>query len=472
MISMDVSALRQGFAGELVVDGDESFDALRSVFNGMIDRRPAVIARCTSVDDVRAAVSFAREQSLPLSVYGGGHAVTGHAVCEDGVCVDLRLMNRVTVDPDARVGRVQGGALWRDVDAATQEHGLAVTGGRMSDTGVGGLALGSGSGWLERKLGLTCDSLRSVEIVTADGTVQTASESQNPELFWGTRGGGGNFGVVTEFEFDLHPMGPQLLGGMLMYPAPMARDVLRNFREVMANAPDELCAGAALISAPPEEFVPEPVRGQPVLGVVACYAGPLEDAEEGLRPLREFGPPAMDMVQPVPYVVVQQLIDGSVSKGLRNYWTADFLAELPDEAIDIVCEGHLSRPSPITQILVIPGGGAISRVPDEAMAFGQRSAPFNLHILGLWDDEGDDAENIAWTRELGARIKPYTTGRAYLNFIGEEGEDRVRAAFGPETYARLQALKDRYDPQNLFRLNQNIKPTGWQQEKETVAATA
>ena len=330
---MDVSALRQGFAGQLVVDGDEAFDSLRTVFNGMIDRRPAVIARCESVDDVRAAVSFAREQSLPLSVYGGGHAVTGHAVCDGGVCVDLRLMNRVTVDAEARTGRVQGGALWRDVDAATQEHGLAVTGGRMSDTGVGGLALGSGSGWLERKLGLTCDSLRSVEIVTADGTVQTASESENPELFWGTRGGGGNFGVVTEFEFDLHPMGPQLLAGMLMYPAPMARDVLRNFREVMASAPDELCAGVALISAPPEEFVPEPVRGQPVVGVVACWAGSLDDAEEGLRPLREFGPPAMDMVQPVPYVVVQQLIDGGTPSGLRNYWTADFLAELPDEAI-------------------------------------------------------------------------------------------------------------------------------------------
>ena len=252
----------------------------------------------------------------------------------------------------------------------------------------------------------------------------------------------------------------------------MARDVLRNFREVMANAPDDLCAGVAQISAPPAEFVPEPVRGQPVVGVVACWAGSLEDAEEGLRPLRDFGPPAMDMVQPIPYVVMQQLIDGSVSKGLRNYWTADFLAELPDDAIHIVCEGHLARPSPISQILVIPGGGAISRVPDDAMAFGQRRAPFNLHILGLWADEADDAANIAWTRELGTRMKPYTTGRAYLNFIGEEGEDRVRAAFGPETYARLQALKERYDPTNLFRLNQNIKPTGWQGEKEAVAATA
>src|SRR3954465_7263381 len=252
MNGMDVSALRQGFAGQLVVDGDEDFDSLRSVFNGMIDRRPAVIARCESTDDVRAAVKFPRERSLPLSVYGGGHAVTGHAVCEGGVCIDLRLMNNVSVDPDARIGRVGGGALWRDVDAATQEHGLAVTGGRMSDTGVGGLALGSGSGWLERKLGLTCDSLRSVQIVTADGSVQTASESESPELLWGTRGGGGNFGVVTEFEFDLHEVGPTVFGGILMYPGGMGPEVLRNFRDFIETAPDEVGAGVAMITAPPE----------------------------------------------------------------------------------------------------------------------------------------------------------------------------------------------------------------------------
>lgn len=469
---MDLAALRQAFDGRLVVDTDDDFEQLRTVFNGMISRRPAVIARCESAADVAAAVDFARERSLPLSVYGGGHGVTGHAVCEGGVVIDLRPMNRVEVDPDARTAAVGGGAVWRDVDAATQQHGLAVTGGRMSTTGVGGLALGSGSGWIERKFGLTCDSLRAIEIVTADGTIRRASETENADLFWGTRGGGGNFGVVTRFEFDLHPLGPMVVGGMLMYPAPMAPDLIRHFRDFIADAPDEVGAGVALITAPPEEFVPEPVRGQPVVGVVLVYAGPVEEADEVLRPMREFGPPAMDLVQPMPYVAVQQLIDGGNPDGLRNYWTADFLAELPDEAVETVCEYHLAKPSPHSQIILIPGGGAIARVPDDAMAFGHRTAPFNIHILSLWADAADDATNIEWTREFGRAMKPYATGRAYLNFIGEEGEDRVRAAFGPETYERLQELKDRYDPTNLFRLNQNIKPTGWQEEKEAVAATA
>jgi FAD/FMN-containing dehydrogenase len=468
----NLEGLEARFEGQLVGPDDQGYDELRQVFNGMIDRHPAVIARCAGADDVAAAVDFARSEGLPLSVYGGGHSVTGHAVCDGGVCIDLRPMNRVEVDPDARLARVQGGAIWRDIDATTQEHGLAMTGGRNSTTGVGGLALGSGSGWLERKLGLTCDCLRSIEIVTANGDTLTASESENAELFWGTRGGGGNFGVVTEFEFELQPIGPTLLGGMLMYPAAMAGEVLRGFRDVISQAPDEVCAGCALISAPPEEFVPEPVRGQPVLGMVLCYAGPLDEAEESLRPLRELGPPAMDMVQPIPYVAMQQLIDPPNQPGRRNYWTADFVAELPDQAIDIVCEQHLSRPSPLSQILLLPGGGAISRVPDDAMAFGQRHAPFNLHILSMWLDPADDERNITWTRESGARMKPYTTGRAYLNFIGEEGEDRVRAAFGTETYKRLQSLKDRYDPTNLFRLNQNIKPPGQVSDQELAAAQA
>ena len=469
---MDVSALRQGFAGELVVNGDESFDSLRRVFNGMVDRRPAVFARCESTDDVRAAVNFARERSLPLSVYSGGHSVTGHAVCDGGVCIDMRQMNAVSVDPETQTARVQGGALWRDVDAATQEHGLAMTGGRMSTTGVAGLALGSGSGWLERKLGLTCDSLRSVQLVTADGEEITVSEVENPELFWGIRGGGGNFGVVTEFEFDVHPVGPMVLGGMLMYPGPMARDVVRNFRDFIVKAPNEVCGGIAMISAPPEEFVPEPVRGQPVLGMILCYAGPAEEGEEALRPLREFGPPAMDVVQPMPYVAIQQLTDGGAPEGMRNYWTADFLADLSDEAIDALCEAHVSRPSPMSQILVIPGGGAIGEIPEDATAFGQRTSPFNIHIIAGWQDSADDEVNVAWVKDLGAKMKDYATGGAYLNYLAEEGEDRVRAAFGSDTYERLQALKDRYDPANLFRLNQNIKPTGWQDEKEAVAVTA
>jgi FAD/FMN-containing dehydrogenase len=250
----------------------------------------------------------------------------------------------------------------------------------------------------------------------------------------------------------------------------MAGDVLRNFRNVMLEAPNEVCVGCAMVSAPPEEFVPEPVRGQPVLGVVCLYAGPVEGGEEALRPLREFGPPSLDLVQPMPYVAIQQLTDAGAPEGKRNYWTADFLAELPNDAIDILCEYHVSRPSPMSQILVIPGGGAIAEVPEDATAFGQRTSPFNIHIISGWPDPADDEVNIAWAKDLGAAMKKYATGGAYLNYLGEEGEDRVRAAFGPETYARLQALKDRYDPTNLFRLNQNIKPTNWRDEREAVAA--
>jgi FAD/FMN-containing dehydrogenase len=335
-----------------------------------------------------------------------------------------------------------------------------VTGGRVSTTGLGGLAVGGGSGWIERKCGYSVDNLLSVEVVTADGEIRTASESETPDLFWATRGGGGNFGVATSFEFRLHPIGPTILGGILIYPAPMAREVIANFRDVMAGARDEVGAGVALITAPPEDFVPEPVRGQPVIGVVACYAGPVEQGQEELRALRDFGPPAVDLVEPMPYVALQQLIDADYPAGMRNYWTGDFLTGLPDEAIDVMCRFHLSKPSPLTEVLILPGGGATARVPAGTMACGHdRQAPFNIHITSLWADPADDEANIAWTRELAAAMKPFTTGRVYVNFIGDEGEERVVAAFGgPEPYARLRELKERWDPGNLFRFNQNIKP--------------
>jgi FAD/FMN-containing dehydrogenase len=458
MSVVSTTSLQAGFKGQLVRPEDASYDELRAVFNGMIDRHPALIARCTDVRDVAEAVRFAREAALPLAVYGGGHGVTGNAVCDDGVVVDLRPMKGVDVDVNARTCRAEAGLTWGELDAATQEHGLAVTGGRVSSTGIAGLVLGSGSGWIERKCGFTVDNVISVEMVTADGQVVTASESENEELFWGTRGGGGNFGVATSFEFRLHPVGPTVLGGMLMYPAPMAAAVLRNFRDVMAVAPDEIGGGVALITAPPEEFVPEPVRGQPVVAVIVCYAGSVDDGDEAIRPLREFGPPAMDMVQPMPYLAVQKLIDPGNQKGMRNYWTAEFLTRLPDDAIETISRYHLSKPSPLTQIVLLPGGGAVDRVPDDRMAIGQRQAPFNIHILSMWTDSADDEANVIWTQEFGAAMKPFATGRVYLNFIGDEGEDRVKAAFGPAAYARLQRLKERYDPGNLFRLNQNIRP--------------
>jgi FAD/FMN-containing dehydrogenase len=426
----------------------------------MIDRRPALIARCTSARDVATAVGFAREHGLRLSVYGGGHNVTGNAVCEDGVVIDLRPMKDIEIFPGARTCRAAAGLTWGELDAATQAHGLAVTGGRVSTTGLAGLALGGGSGWIERRCGYTVENLISAEVVTADGRVLTASESEHPDLFWGTRGGGGNLGVVTAFELRLHPIGPMVLAGLLIYPAPMAAAVLRHFDEVMKHAPAAVGAGVALITAPHADFVPAPVQGQPVVGVVAAYAGPLEEAEEALRPLREFGPPALDMVQPMPYVALQQLLDADYPPGKRHYWTGDFLSGLPEEAIEILCRFHLSKPSPDSDILLLPDSGAGSRLPEGAMAVDPLEAPFNVHITSQWEDPVDDEANVAWTRGLSAALEPFTTGRVYVNFIGDEGEERVVASFGSAGYRRMQALKDRYDPGNLFRTSQNVRPSG------------
>ena len=452
----DLSAA--GFGGEVVDREHPRFDELRQVFNGMVQRRPALIARCESAEDVSVAIGFARDQGMPLSVYGGGHNVTGNAVCDDGLTVDLRPMKAIEVDPEARTARVEGGVTWGELDAATQEHGLAVTGGRMSTTGIGGLILGGGSGWLERKCGYTVDNLLGVETVTADGRILTASESENADLFWATRGGAGNFGVVTSFELRLHPIGPTVLGGMLLYPAAMAADVLRNFREVLADAPDEVGAGVALITAPDADPVPEPVRGEPVVGVVLCYAGPIDEGEEALRPLREFGPPAVDLVEPMPYVELQRMLDADFPEGERNYWTGDFLAELSDEAIEVLCRFHLSKPSPLTELLVLPKGGQIKRVPDGTMALSDREAPFDVHAVSLWRDPADDERNVAFTRGFHEAMRPFATGRVYVNFLSDEGRERAIASWGDD-YARLQELKRRYDPENVFRASQNITPS-------------
>ena len=324
----------RGFRGDLIHPDDSGYDEARTVFNGMIDRRPALIARCASAEDVAAVVNFAREQNLPLSVYGGGHGVTGAAVVDAGVVVDMRGMKGIDVDPKARIVRAEAGLTWGEFDAATQEHGLACPGGRVTTTGIAGLALGSGQAWIDRKFGLTCDNLVKAEVVAADGRIVEASDDENADLFWAIRGGGGNFGVITEFHLQLHELGPIVLGGMLVYPGAMGVEVLKFFRDFMANAPDEVCGGIAFICAPPEEFVPKEVQGQPVVAVIACYAGPVEEGERAFAPLREFGPPAMDLIQPMPYVAVQQLLDGGNPKGRLNYWTGDFIAELPDKAVE------------------------------------------------------------------------------------------------------------------------------------------
>src|SRR4051794_816458 len=453
------------FQGETLRPSDPAYDETRSVFNAMIDRRPERIMRCHSAEDVAAALAAARLEGLAVSVYGGGHGVTGSAVVDAGVCVDLRGLDHVVVDPESQTARVGGGSTWGAVDAATQEHGLAVTGGRVSSTGVGGLTLGSGSGWLERLCGFSCDNLIGAQVVTADSRIVNASEDEHPDLFWALRGGGGNFGIVTEFTFRLHEVGPMVLGGMLMYPAERAAELLRFWRDFMADAPDELGSGVAFITAPPLDFVPEPVRGHPVVGVVICYAGDPETGAEALAPLLDFGPPAINMVQPMPYVAVQQLIDGANPKGARNYWSADFLETLTDETIDTLVS-HATKPlSPLTQTIVVAGGGAIARVPDEATACAHRTAPFNVHYLGMWTDPGADDANMAFVREMATAMKPWTTGGVYLNFIGDEGPGRVEAAYGSEKYARLQRIKRVWDPNNVFRHNQNIAPALLAQRK-------
>ena len=426
----DFTAAIGSFSGELIEPGSSEYDEARTVFNGMIDRRPAVIARCHSASDVVAAVKLARAEELPLSVYGSGHGVTGAAVVDDGVTIDLRGMKGITVDLATKTARVEAGCTWGEVDAATQEHALAVTGGRVSTTGVAGLTLGSGSGWLERSFGFVCDNLMAAEVVTADGREVRASVDEYPELFWGLRGGGGNFGIVTAFHLQLHDLGPIVLGGMLMYPGAMGPDLVRFYRDFMEKAPDEIGTGLAFICAPPEEFVPEPVRGQPVIGIVVCCTGPVDEAERALAPLREFGPPAVDMVAPMPYLAVQQLLDPPNPKGMRNYWTADFYDELPDDAVDVLVSRATQPVSPMTQIILVPGGGAIARVDDDATAFGQRRSRWNIHFLSMWPDASDDARNIAYTRELSGALKPWAAGEVYLNFIGDEGPERVHSAFG------------------------------------------
>jgi FAD/FMN-containing dehydrogenase len=447
------------FRGTVIRPADAGYDEARAVFNALVDRKPERIMRCADAADVAAAIRAARDDDRAISVYGGGHGVTGSAVIDGGVCIDLREIDHVVVDRDARTAHVGGGATWGAVDAATQEHGLAVTGGRVSTTGVGGLSLGSGSGWLERTFGFTCDSLVSAEVVTAAGEVVTASEESHPDLFWALRGGGGNFGIVTEFTFALHEVGPIVLGGMLLYPGFLAKDVLRNWREFMLDAPREVGSGVALITAPPEEFVPEPARGMPAVGVIVLYAGDLEEGRRVLEPLTSYGPPAVDLVQPMPYVAVQQLLDPPNQKGMHNYWSGDFLHSFPDDAIDAFVDNVQPPVSPLTQMIVVAGGGAIGDLTDDDMAFGNRTAPFNMHYLSMWPpDPAQDQANIDKTRQVAASLKPWTTGQVYLNFIGDEGLTRVESAYGAEKYRRLRKIKRVWDPDNVFRHNQNIPP--------------
>jgi FAD/FMN-containing dehydrogenase len=448
-----------GFAGQVIGPNHPNYDAARRVFNGMIDRRPAAIIRCASAADVSHAIRMACDHGLTLSVYGGGHAVTGSAVCDGGVVIDLRGMKHIAVDPQARTVRAEGGATWGELDAATERHGLLMTGGRNPTTGIGGLTLGSGSGWLERKFGLVCDHLLKAEIVTADGRHVVASADENPDLFWALRGGGGNFGVVTAFHFRLHKLGPTLLAGALFYPEERAGEVARHYRDVMQTAPDEICGAMSFTAFPTAPFVPEQYRGRPALSIIAAYAGPLEEAGQALAPLRAFGPPLVDVIRPMPYTQFQTLTESAFPHGARYYWSADSFRELPDAALDTLAARTAEHQSTIGSTIVIPGGGAAARINDDATAFGQRSAPWNIHYLTAWRDADDDARNLGYTRDLAQAMKPWTTGRVYLNYVGDEGEARIEASFGAQKMARLRALKAAWDPDNVFHHNHNIRPS-------------
>lgn len=453
--------LASRFGGEIVFPGDADYDEARSVWNGMIDRRPAVIARCTCTADVVAAVDAARESGLTVSVRGGGHSVSGHGTCDDGIVIDLSPMKDVLVDAEAQTARAEGGLTWGEFDAATQERGLAVTGGRFSTTGIGGLTLGSGSGWLERKCGLSADNLLAAEVVLADGRVVRASAEENPDLFWGLRGGGGNFGIVTSFLYRLHRVGPIIYGGMLLSAPDRADDILRCFRDLMDGAPDDLGGAVAFICAPPEPFVPEEARGKPVVAVVLCWTGDHDEGERAVAPLREAAQPVADLVGPMPYAALQSMLDASGPKGIHAYMKAEFIEDLNDDVLAKLSDNGLHPPGPLTQLLLEPMGGAISRVGEQDTALGRRDTAWCYHAISLWMEPGQDAEDahIAWARKIQDDLKPYTRPGVYLNFTSDEGEDRVHSTYGAERYARLVALKDAYDPANLFALNQNIRPS-------------
>jgi FAD/FMN-containing dehydrogenase len=443
----DLQRFRAQLRGDLIQPGDPRYDEARKVFNGMIDRRPAGIVRCGGVPDVVAAVRFARETRMLVSVRGGGHSVAGNASCDDGLVIDLSMMKTVRVDPRERTARAEGGATWGPFDHETQVFGLATTGGIVPSTGIGGLTLGGGIGYLNRKYGLACDNVISAEVVTADGQVLEASAEEHPDLFWALRGGGGNFGVVTSFEYRLHPVGP-VLGGEMIFPLAQARKVLRFYRDWSAAAPDELRADATLLSGP---------EG-PALDIIVCYCGDPEEGEKVLRPLRGCATPMADTVAPVPYTTVQNLLTQVFQPGFRHYWKSGFIRTFSDEAIDAMVDMFVDEvPGFFTAIAIEHLGGEVSRVGPQDTAFNHRDAQHSLLVLRMWSDPAESDANIDWARRCYRAAEPFLTRAAYVNYLGDEGDVRVRAAYGAN-YDRLTAIKNKYDPTNSFHLNQNIEP--------------
>jgi len=450
-----------GFRGELLTADHADYDDARAVWNGMVDRRPQLIARCTGTADVVAAVRFARAHELEIAVRGGGHNVGGTAVCDGGIVVDLSAMRAVSVDPVERVAQVQGGALWGDVDHETQAHGLATTGGIIGHTGVGGLSLGGGIGWLMRKHGLTVDNLVAAEVVTAAGEVVRASADEHPDLFWALRGGGGNFGVVTWFRFALHPVGPTLMAGPVFWAAEDTTDVLRFYRELVSRAPDELGNVVRLGTIPPLPVIDEELHFRPAIAVASCYAGPVQEGERALRPLREFGSPLVDLVGPTRYVDHQSGLDDTVPHGWHYYWKATDLTELSDDVIDVVADHAYRATSPRSYAAMFHLGGAVARTAHGATAYIGRDVEHNIIIDAAWLPEDDDTVGAAetrWARELLDALAPHHAG-VYVNFLdSDEDPSRILEAYGDDTYGRLAAVKATYDPNNVFHHNKNIQP--------------
>ena len=449
---------RKGLRGQVLLPKEPGYDEARAIHNAMIDKHPAMIARCAGVADVIAGVNFARRHELLVAVRGAGHNVAGTSLCNDGMVIDLTRMKAVRVDPGAHTARVEAGATWNELNHELQVFGLAATGGYVGTTGVSGLTLGGGLGWLVRKHGLALDNLLSVDLVTADGRLVTASATENEDLFWGVRGGGGNFGVVTSFEFKVHPAGV-VLAGLVMHPLSRGAETLRFWRDYERAAPEELTNGALLFHPPADLPVPDVLHQEGIVGLGGVYCGSLDVGEHVLRPLRGFGPPAADIFQPMPYSAAQAMADFLWPTGRYNYWKSGFLKDLSDGAIDTALALYARVPSLHTVVVLEHNGdGAMDRVRDEETAFAHRKWPYNFLVMSAWTSPAESEANIRWTREIGDAMKPFLADAVYVNYLGDEGEERVQAAYGPR-YARLVALKTKYDPTNFFRANKNIRPS-------------
>jgi FAD/FMN-containing dehydrogenase len=455
--AIKIEELKAGFQGEILLPSDGAYEGARKIWNAMIDKRPAVIARCATTSDVVRGVNFARDKGLVLSVRGGGHNIAGHALCDDGLVLDLSPMKAAKVDPAGRRVTIEGGATLADLDAATQAYGLATPVGINSTTGIGGLTLGGGFGWLSRKHGLTVDNLEAAEVVTAAGAVVRASAAEHLDLFWALRGGGGNFGVVTRFTFRLHPVGPEVLSGLIVYPLAEAKAVLQQYRELLAKAPEELTVWTVLRQAPPLPFLPERVHGQGIIALALLYAGEPKQGEPLIAPLRRVGTPVGEHVGVQPYVAWQQAFDPLLTTGARNYWKSHNFTTLPDGLFDVVVGYVETLPSPQCEIFFGALGGATARPAPDSAAYAHRDATFVMNFHGRWANPADDPRCIGWAREFFQAAAPFASGGAYVNFLTADEGDRVRAAYGPN-YARLTRVKRTYDPANLFRMNQNIAP--------------